>query len=170
MSSDTKYQHPSIGSSNNFSTQITMLARCSPKARRGSSSCHDNLSSIWVRRAAATSVKRCAKHSEGTKKTQEAKNKKKNRHSVHLHRHCWRMTWSRLYSPRRLSLTRSSRTIALSWFRARVQVDPPATPAHAVDTYPVAWTSGDVRCRGLTGLGEPSKCEKSRKVVQLHPD
>lgn len=47
MGSDTKYQHPSIGSSNNFSTQITMLTRCSPKTRRGSSSCHDDLSSIW---------------------------------------------------------------------------------------------------------------------------
>uniref|UniRef100_A0AAQ5Z5R6 Vasoactive intestinal peptide receptor 1b n=1 Tax=Amphiprion ocellaris TaxID=80972 RepID=A0AAQ5Z5R6_AMPOC len=46
MGSDTKYQHPSIGSSNNFSTQITMLTRCSPKTRRGSSSCHDDLSSI----------------------------------------------------------------------------------------------------------------------------
>ncbi|TKS87717.1 Vasoactive intestinal polypeptide receptor [Collichthys lucidus] len=33
-------------SSNNFSTQITMLTRCSPKTRRGSSSCHDDLSSI----------------------------------------------------------------------------------------------------------------------------
>ena len=50
MSSDTKYQHPSIGSSNNFSTQITMLTRCSPKARRGSSSCHDDLSSMWLDR------------------------------------------------------------------------------------------------------------------------
>lgn len=46
MGHDTKYQHPSIGSSNNFSTQITMLTRCSPKARRCSSSCHDDLSSI----------------------------------------------------------------------------------------------------------------------------
>ncbi|XP_042366813.1 vasoactive intestinal polypeptide receptor 1b [Plectropomus leopardus] len=46
MGSDTKYQHPSIGSSNNFSTQITMLTRCSPKTRRASSSCHDDLSSI----------------------------------------------------------------------------------------------------------------------------
>lgn len=46
MRSDTKYQHPSIGSSNNFSTQITMLTRCSPKTRRASSSCHDDLSSI----------------------------------------------------------------------------------------------------------------------------
>lgn len=46
MGSDTKYQHPSIGSSNNFSTQITMLTRCSPKTRRGSSSCHDDLSCI----------------------------------------------------------------------------------------------------------------------------
>ncbi|XP_007544431.2 vasoactive intestinal polypeptide receptor-like [Poecilia formosa] len=45
MGSDTKYQHPS-NSSNNFSTQITMLTRCSPKTRRGSSSCHDDLSSI----------------------------------------------------------------------------------------------------------------------------
>lgn len=48
MGSDTKYQHPSIGSSNNFSTQITMLTRCSPKTRRVSSSCHDDLSSIWA--------------------------------------------------------------------------------------------------------------------------
>uniref|UniRef100_A0A7N8XBF9 Vasoactive intestinal peptide receptor 1b n=1 Tax=Mastacembelus armatus TaxID=205130 RepID=A0A7N8XBF9_9TELE len=46
MGSDTKYQHPSIGSSNNFSTQITMLTRCSPKARRGSSSCRDDFSSL----------------------------------------------------------------------------------------------------------------------------
>uniref|UniRef100_A0A3P8WS90 Vasoactive intestinal peptide receptor 1b n=1 Tax=Cynoglossus semilaevis TaxID=244447 RepID=A0A3P8WS90_CYNSE len=46
MDSYTKYQHPSIGSSNNFSTQITMLTRCSPKAQRGSSSCHDDLSSM----------------------------------------------------------------------------------------------------------------------------
>uniref|UniRef100_A0A3Q3IU92 G-protein coupled receptors family 2 profile 2 domain-containing protein n=1 Tax=Monopterus albus TaxID=43700 RepID=A0A3Q3IU92_MONAL len=37
MGSDTKYQHPSIGSSNNFSTQISMLTRCSPKTRRSSS-------------------------------------------------------------------------------------------------------------------------------------
>ncbi|TNN88817.1 Vasoactive intestinal polypeptide receptor [Liparis tanakae] len=46
MGSDTKYQHPSIGNSNNFSTQISMLTRCSPKTRRGSSSCNDDLSSI----------------------------------------------------------------------------------------------------------------------------
>uniref|UniRef100_A0AAX7T789 Vasoactive intestinal peptide receptor 1b n=1 Tax=Astatotilapia calliptera TaxID=8154 RepID=A0AAX7T789_ASTCA len=46
MGSDTKYQHPSIGSSNNFNTQITMLTRCSPKTRRASLSCHDDLSSI----------------------------------------------------------------------------------------------------------------------------
>uniref|UniRef100_A0A674MC62 Vasoactive intestinal peptide receptor 1b n=1 Tax=Takifugu rubripes TaxID=31033 RepID=A0A674MC62_TAKRU len=46
MSSDAKYQQPSIGSSNNFSTQISMLPRCSPKTRRASSSCHDDLSSI----------------------------------------------------------------------------------------------------------------------------
>ncbi|XP_034039486.1 vasoactive intestinal polypeptide receptor-like [Thalassophryne amazonica] len=45
MNSDTKYHHPSMGS-NNFSTQITMLTRCSPKTRRGSSSCHDDLSSV----------------------------------------------------------------------------------------------------------------------------
>uniref|UniRef100_H2V7A6 Vasoactive intestinal peptide receptor 1b n=1 Tax=Takifugu rubripes TaxID=31033 RepID=H2V7A6_TAKRU len=37
MSSDAKYQQPSIGSSNNFSTQISMLPRCSPKTRRASS-------------------------------------------------------------------------------------------------------------------------------------
>ncbi|KAI9519562.1 Vasoactive intestinal polypeptide receptor [Dissostichus eleginoides] len=46
MGSDTKYQHPSIGSSNNFSTQITMMTRCSPKTRRTSSSCNDDLSCI----------------------------------------------------------------------------------------------------------------------------
>uniref|UniRef100_A0A8C7YVQ7 Vasoactive intestinal peptide receptor 1b n=1 Tax=Oryzias sinensis TaxID=183150 RepID=A0A8C7YVQ7_9TELE len=46
MGSDTKYQHPSIGSSNNFSTQITMLTRCSPKTHRGSSSCQDDLSCV----------------------------------------------------------------------------------------------------------------------------
>uniref|UniRef100_G3NGC7 Vasoactive intestinal peptide receptor 1b n=1 Tax=Gasterosteus aculeatus aculeatus TaxID=481459 RepID=G3NGC7_GASAC len=48
MGSDTKYQHPSIGNSNNFSTQITMLTRCSPKTRRESSSCHDDLLGFTV--------------------------------------------------------------------------------------------------------------------------
>ncbi|KAG9347758.1 hypothetical protein JZ751_003772 [Albula glossodonta] len=42
LGSDTKYQHPSIGSNgNNFSTQITMLTRCSPKTRRASA-CQDD--------------------------------------------------------------------------------------------------------------------------------
>lgn len=98
MSSDTKYQHPSIGSSNNFSTQITMLTRCSPKTHRGSSSCHDDLSSIWVR-AAATSMKLAERDVQNIRrKKTEDKNKKtkKKKHSVHLHKHCWRMTWSQL--------------------------------------------------------------------------
>ncbi|CAG5897125.1 unnamed protein product [Menidia menidia] len=43
---DTKYQQPSIGSNgNNFSTQITMLTKCSPTARRASA-CQEHLSSI----------------------------------------------------------------------------------------------------------------------------
>ncbi|XP_054622138.1 vasoactive intestinal polypeptide receptor 1b isoform X1 [Dunckerocampus dactyliophorus] len=46
MGADSKYQQPSIGSSNNFSTQISMLTRCSPKTRRASSSGHDDLSCI----------------------------------------------------------------------------------------------------------------------------
>uniref|UniRef100_A0A9J8C6T1 Vasoactive intestinal peptide receptor 1b n=1 Tax=Cyprinus carpio carpio TaxID=630221 RepID=A0A9J8C6T1_CYPCA len=41
---DTKYQHPSMGSNgNNFSTQISMLTRCSPKTRRASA-CQDEMS------------------------------------------------------------------------------------------------------------------------------
>uniref|UniRef100_A0A672NU95 Vasoactive intestinal polypeptide receptor n=1 Tax=Sinocyclocheilus grahami TaxID=75366 RepID=A0A672NU95_SINGR len=41
---DTKYQHPSMGSNgNNFSTQISMLTRCSPKTRRASA-CQDETS------------------------------------------------------------------------------------------------------------------------------
>lgn len=62
MRSDTKYQHPSIGSSNNFSTQITMLTRCSPKMRRGSSSCHDDLSSIWLARGCNTDMRAVQNH------------------------------------------------------------------------------------------------------------
>ncbi|KAL6462840.1 hypothetical protein MHYP_G00292620 [Metynnis hypsauchen] len=47
LGSDTKYQHPSMGSNgNNFSTQISMLTRCSPKTPRAST-CHDE-SSITV--------------------------------------------------------------------------------------------------------------------------
>ncbi|XP_056452051.1 vasoactive intestinal polypeptide receptor-like isoform X1 [Gadus chalcogrammus] len=43
---DTKYQPPSMGSNgNNFSTQITMLTKCSPTTRR-SSSCQDHLSAL----------------------------------------------------------------------------------------------------------------------------
>ncbi|KAJ3611280.1 hypothetical protein NHX12_021296 [Muraenolepis orangiensis] len=46
MGSDTtKYQHPS-SNGNNFSTQISMLTKCSPKTRRASSSCHDDSSVI----------------------------------------------------------------------------------------------------------------------------
>ncbi|XP_041924371.1 vasoactive intestinal polypeptide receptor 1b isoform X3 [Alosa alosa] len=42
LGSDTKYQQPSMGSNgNNFSTQISMLTRCSPKTRRASS-CQDS--------------------------------------------------------------------------------------------------------------------------------
>ncbi|KAG7272482.1 hypothetical protein CRUP_009034 [Coryphaenoides rupestris] len=42
MGSDsTKYQHPS-SNGNNFSTQISMLTKCSPKNRRASSSCQDH--------------------------------------------------------------------------------------------------------------------------------
>ncbi|KAK2814902.1 hypothetical protein Q7C36_023168 [Tachysurus vachellii] len=37
LGSDTKYQHPSMGSNgNNFATQISMLTRCSPKTQRAS--------------------------------------------------------------------------------------------------------------------------------------
>uniref|UniRef100_A0A3B4EAN8 Vasoactive intestinal peptide receptor 1a n=1 Tax=Pygocentrus nattereri TaxID=42514 RepID=A0A3B4EAN8_PYGNA len=44
LGSDTKYQHPSMGSNgNNFSTQISMLTRCSPKTPRAST-CHDESS------------------------------------------------------------------------------------------------------------------------------
>lgn len=47
LGSGTKYQHPSIGSNgNNFSTQISMLTRCSPKTQRAST-CHDD-SSITI--------------------------------------------------------------------------------------------------------------------------
>ncbi|XP_019727414.1 vasoactive intestinal polypeptide receptor 1b [Hippocampus comes] len=47
MDSDTtKYQHPSIGNSHNFSTQISMMTRCSPKTQRAPSSCHEDLTSI----------------------------------------------------------------------------------------------------------------------------
>ncbi|KAF7222952.1 vasoactive intestinal polypeptide receptor [Nothobranchius furzeri] len=46
LGTDTKYQQPSIGSNgNNFSTQITMLTRCSPTARRASA-CQEQLSAI----------------------------------------------------------------------------------------------------------------------------
>lgn len=53
----------------------------------------------------------------------------------------------------------SSRTITRYSFSARVQVEPRAITAAAVDAYRVAWTSGDVRRHVLTRLGEPSKCE-----------
>ncbi|XP_030625469.1 vasoactive intestinal polypeptide receptor 1b [Chanos chanos] len=44
LGSDTKYQHPSMSSNgNNFSTQISMLTRCSPKTRRAST-CQDESS------------------------------------------------------------------------------------------------------------------------------
>ncbi|XP_023277651.1 vasoactive intestinal polypeptide receptor-like isoform X2 [Seriola lalandi dorsalis] len=46
LGADTKYQHPSIGSNgNNFSTQITMLTKCSPTTRRASE-CQEHLSAI----------------------------------------------------------------------------------------------------------------------------
>lgn len=46
LGADTKYQQPSIGSNgNNFSTQITMLTKCSPTTRR-SSACQEHLSVI----------------------------------------------------------------------------------------------------------------------------
>lgn len=162
MSSDTKYQHPSIGSSINFSTQITMLTRCSPKTHRGSSSCHDDLSSIWVR-AAATSMKLAERDVQNIRrKKTEDKNKKtkKKTHTPFIyistvggwHDHSF-------YCPRRVS--HPWRTITLSWFSARVQVDPCTITADAVDAYHVALTSGDVRCHVLMGLGEPSKCENA---------
>lgn len=46
LGSDLKYQQPSIGSNgNNFSTQITMLTKCSPTTRRASAS-QEHFSSI----------------------------------------------------------------------------------------------------------------------------
>ncbi|KAI3375277.1 hypothetical protein L3Q82_021776, partial [Scortum barcoo] len=46
LGADTKYQQPSIGSNgNNFSTQITMLTKCSPTMRRASE-CQEHLSAI----------------------------------------------------------------------------------------------------------------------------
>ncbi|KAM3605115.1 uncharacterized protein V6R79_020957 [Siganus canaliculatus] len=46
LGADTKYQQPSIGSNgNNFSTQITMLTKCSPTTRRASG-CQEHLSAI----------------------------------------------------------------------------------------------------------------------------
>ncbi|XP_029971350.1 vasoactive intestinal polypeptide receptor-like isoform X2 [Salarias fasciatus] len=46
LGADTKYQQPSIGSNgNNFSTQITMLTKCSPTTRR-TSACQEHLSTI----------------------------------------------------------------------------------------------------------------------------
>ncbi|XP_068425623.1 vasoactive intestinal polypeptide receptor-like [Clinocottus analis] len=46
LGADTKYQQPSIGSSgNNFSTQISMLTKCSPTTRRASE-CQEHLSAI----------------------------------------------------------------------------------------------------------------------------
>uniref|UniRef100_A0A671Y201 Vasoactive intestinal peptide receptor 1a n=1 Tax=Sparus aurata TaxID=8175 RepID=A0A671Y201_SPAAU len=46
LGADTKYQQPSIGSNgNNFSTQITMLTKCSPSTRRASE-CQEHLSAI----------------------------------------------------------------------------------------------------------------------------
>ncbi|TMS09993.1 Vasoactive intestinal polypeptide receptor [Larimichthys crocea] len=46
LGADTKYQQPSIGSNgNNFSTQITMLTKCSPTTHRASE-CQEHLSAI----------------------------------------------------------------------------------------------------------------------------
>ncbi|XP_034558128.1 vasoactive intestinal polypeptide receptor-like [Notolabrus celidotus] len=46
LGAGTKYQQPSIGSNgNNFSTQITMLTKCSPTTRRASE-CQEHLSAI----------------------------------------------------------------------------------------------------------------------------
>ncbi|XP_055058269.1 vasoactive intestinal polypeptide receptor isoform X2 [Misgurnus anguillicaudatus] len=46
LGSDTKYQHPSMGSNgNNFSSQITMMTKCSPSTRRASA-CQDDLSPV----------------------------------------------------------------------------------------------------------------------------
>lgn len=46
LGADTKYQQPSIGSNgNNFSTQITMLTKCSPTTRRASA-CQEHLSAF----------------------------------------------------------------------------------------------------------------------------
>ncbi|XP_014857678.1 PREDICTED: vasoactive intestinal polypeptide receptor-like [Poecilia mexicana] len=46
LGADTKYQQPSIGSNgNNFSTQITLLTKCSPITRRASA-CQEHLSAI----------------------------------------------------------------------------------------------------------------------------
>uniref|UniRef100_A0A8C6WV69 Vasoactive intestinal peptide receptor 1a n=1 Tax=Neogobius melanostomus TaxID=47308 RepID=A0A8C6WV69_9GOBI len=47
LGADLKYQQPSIGSNgNNFSTQISMLTKCSPTTRRASSACNEHFSSI----------------------------------------------------------------------------------------------------------------------------
>lgn len=47
LGAGTKYQQPSIGSNgNNFSTQISMLTKCSPTTRRASE-CQEHLSTIW---------------------------------------------------------------------------------------------------------------------------
>lgn len=47
LGADLKYQQPSIGSNgNNFSTQISMLTKCSPTTRRASSACQEHFSSI----------------------------------------------------------------------------------------------------------------------------
>lgn len=56
LSADTKYQQPSIGSNgNNCSTQITMLAKCSPAMLRASE-CQERLSVIWGARLQWTDV------------------------------------------------------------------------------------------------------------------
>uniref|UniRef100_A0A3B4B4A7 G-protein coupled receptors family 2 profile 2 domain-containing protein n=1 Tax=Periophthalmus magnuspinnatus TaxID=409849 RepID=A0A3B4B4A7_9GOBI len=47
LGADLKYQQPSLGSNgNNFSTQISMLTKCSPTTRRASSTCQEHFSSI----------------------------------------------------------------------------------------------------------------------------
>ena len=47
LGTGSKYQQPSIGSNgNNFSTQITMLTKCSPTMRR-ESECQEHFSAIW---------------------------------------------------------------------------------------------------------------------------
>lgn len=143
MSSDAKYQQPSIGSSNNFSTQISMLTRCSPKMHRGSSSCHDGHSSIWVPRPHAI--------------LQNIRKIQKTKHVTHTPViYTCTVLWQQDCKWLHRSFSRLKHHYSLM---IRHTHTGRSLRHYAVDTHHVVPTSGAAGCHVLVGSGERSHRE-----------